>query len=167
MDNRPAIRKYLDEVFPQRPGMAAAMRRDFAFRALDAEVSDEASYNARDGNGRQVLASVLGRTIRLTTFDQVGDDESRLDEVESVWLTGFVDATLRRRRLADRDHQPVVVLEFDHERLPGGGLRFNVDAQGDEPMQRTTALTSALAALMTHPCNGDSPHVALAQEPSR
>jgi len=148
MDNRPAIRKYLDQVFPQRPGVAGSMRRDFAFRALHDEVSDETTHNARDGNDRPVLVSIHGGVIRLTILDEVGDDENKLDEMESVWLADLVGATLRRRRLADRGHRPIVVLEFDHERLPGGGLRFDVDAHGDELTERTGALMNALVALM-------------------
>jgi hypothetical protein len=47
-------------------------------------------HRAKDGAGRDVLVSVSDGVIRLTTYDHVGDEENKLDELESVWFERLV-----------------------------------------------------------------------------
>jgi len=125
MDNPSVIREYLRNF--DIPGFQGVqMRHKIAAEALEQELAGQRAFLAADGDGRAVLVSVVGGVLRLTTFCDVGDNENKLDELETVWLDRLVGANLRCRQRADRNVQPVLAISLHHDRLPGSSLDFSV-----------------------------------------
>ena len=103
-----------------------------------------------DCSGCATVRGILGGRPsgrRLTTFRDVGDDENKLDQMESVWLDRLVGAALRLRKEANRDIQPAHAISFEHGRLPGGKLDFEIDKLTSDETSELFALLGEIVGL--------------------
>jgi hypothetical protein len=159
VENLQVIEGYLADCFGERLSMSHPVRRSLALNALAEAFEGQQAHRAKDGTGREVLVSMSDGVIGLTTYDHVGDNDNKLDELETVWFDRLVGATVHRRQLADRNACPVIALCLEHGRLPGAKLEFWVTGLTDEAR---SSLVETLGAIVGLPRPPAAPMVAVA-----